>query len=135
MMVKNHGLIYVACPYTGDEAQRAIDVTDFAAFCLGHGWNVFSPITHGHQLHLAAPRHGMFLPTEWEFWKQIDEMYLSVCKELWVLMLPGWDKSKGVAWEIKYATENDIPINYVSVDYSSPGSYWNKIILGEPDEL
>jgi hypothetical protein len=38
---------------------------------------------------------------------------LHSCSELFVLMLPGWDESAGIAHEIAIATERCIPIYYL----------------------
>ena len=56
------------------------------------------------------------LPSDWESWKRIDTAFISCCKELWVIMLDGWDESTGVAAEVKIAKELGIPVRYITPD-------------------
>jgi len=37
-------------------------------------------------------------------------------KEVWVLKFEGWDKSTGVAAEIKFALENNILVKYIDIE-------------------
>lgn len=53
------------------------------------------------------------LPTDFEFWRQYDKAIISRCSELWVLTLPGWSESVGVAAEIEIANRLSIPVRYV----------------------
>jgi len=48
-----------------------------------------------------------------EFWLKQDFAVLQHAKELIVFKMDGWDRSKGVAAEIKFAQELDIPIRYI----------------------
>jgi hypothetical protein len=111
-------LIYLASPYSPvpPETPWADAIRDrrFRAVCraaarlLRDGHHIFSPIAHSHALALAGA-----LPTDWHFWKAYDEALLAVCAELWVLMLPDWESSTGVAAEIAWATERGMPVRYV----------------------
>lgn len=105
-------MIYLASPYSDPDTDVMED--RFNAVCINagrlmiEGNNVYSPIVHNHPI---ATRVNM--PRGWEFWEEHDLHALERCSELWVLMLDGWDKSKGVAREIKYAIENNKPIIYI----------------------
>ena len=105
------GLIYLACPYSHPNRiirrQRFREVSRAAAQFMKEGHFIFSPISHTHPI----AEYG--LPLGWEFWKEYDEAMLKVCKELWVLMLPGWNESRGVTAEIKIAEELRLQILYV----------------------
>lgn len=68
---------------------------------------VFSPISHTHPISMAGE-----LPCEWEYWEKFDTAFLTHSKELIVLMLDGWEDSKGVNAEIKIAERLGIPILY-----------------------
>jgi len=70
---------------------------------------VFSPITHSHYI-------GGFLDDNLshEFWLSQDAPFIDFADELWVLQLPGWDKSFGVIWEIGYATGQGKDITYIT---------------------
>ena len=69
---------------------------------------VYSPIVSNHEV---AKHHD--LPKDWAYWEKIDFMFIDACQELWVLMMEGWEESKGVQAEIKYAQARDIPIKYI----------------------
>ena len=75
---------------------------------MAAGVYVFSPISHTHPIAEAGS-----LPTGWEFWEAYDNIMLSRCTKLIVLMLDGWKESKGVAAEIKIAEKLGIPIVYI----------------------
>jgi hypothetical protein len=53
------------------------------------------------------------LPGDFEFWKNYNFKMLSAASDMWVLKLPGWEESKGVAGEIEFAASNSIPITYI----------------------
>jgi hypothetical protein len=110
--------IYLASPYSHPDPevrhQRFEAVNSAAAALMKKGYVIFSPISHSH---IIARDHD--LPMEWDFWERIDIQFIRMCKELWVLMLPGWDESKGVKAEIKIASDLNIPIKYVPYVYDS----------------
>jgi len=105
-------LTYLAAPYTHVDAavraERMREVDRFAAHMFRQGKVLYSPLSH--TVRLAEDND---LPDKWDFWAPTDYVYLSLSKELLVLMLPGWEKSVGVAHEIKYAKEHGIPVEYV----------------------
>lgn len=106
-------IVYLAAPYSHPSSdvrlQRYETVSRYAAGLLRRGITVFSPITHGHVLATI----GEPLPTDWEFWRQHDEAYLSMADELYVLRLDGWAASKGVFDEIAWAEQHQMPVTYV----------------------
>lgn len=105
------GLIYLASPYSDADASVREDrfnrVCREAARLMQVGVNIFSPIAHTHPIALYG------LPKGWEFWEKYDRLYLEACTELWVLMLEGWMRSKGVAGEIAIMRELEKPVKYV----------------------
>jgi hypothetical protein len=104
-------LIYLASPYSN--ADPAVEQARFDAVCraaaalMRQGLLVFSPIAHSHPI----ARFG--LPTDWSFWQRYDSAFLAQCDELWVLMLPGWDRSVGVRAEVRLAKEMGKPMRLV----------------------
>jgi len=56
-----------------------------------------TPIAHSHPI----AQHG--LPVDWGFWERHDRRLLAACDELWVLMLDGWQHSRGGQAEIARA--------------------------------
>jgi len=108
-------MIYLATPYSHKdkkiEHERFDKVTTVTGKLLMKGEVVFSPITHCHEIAQRCE-----LPTNWEWWINIDKVYLSKCSRLFILTLDGWRQSKGVNAEIGLATEMGIPISLVDED-------------------
>lgn len=109
MMQKPH---YLAAPYTDPQpcvSERRVQQACYtAAWLMGSGRVVFSPITHGHAI---APHLPEILSFDHDFWMKQCLPMLHVCEELIVLPLTGWDKSKGVAMEVRYAVGQGIPVH------------------------
>ena len=105
-------LIYLASPYSHPELevqrQRFEQVMEVTAELMKDGHYIYSPIAATHPMAVAHE-----LPTDWNYWKNYLELILPKCDELWVLMMDGWDKSKGVAGEIELARKLKIPISYL----------------------
>jgi hypothetical protein len=103
--------IYLGSPYSDSDPnvreQRFDAVCKAAAVLMQRGHLILSPICHSHPI----AKHG--LPTDWVFWKKYDSAILKRCDELWVLMLPGWESSKGLQAEIKIAREMGMPVEFV----------------------
>lgn len=53
---------------------------------------------------------------EFEAWADTDLTYISACKEIWVIMMPGWDRSVGVLAEIEFAKNRRKKIRYFDPD-------------------
>ena len=110
--------VYLSTPYSHDDEDvrnmRYEQVTTVAAeIIMLDGHNVFSPITHSHPLvHFSRSP----MPDTFDGWEAIDYQYIDWCDELLVLMLPGWDRSRGVANEVKYAIQTNTPVIYIEAD-------------------
>src|SRR3990167_3152099 len=97
-----NGFVYLASPYSHpDPAVREFRyraACRAAASLMRDGMVVFAPIAHSHPIdsEFANPESG-------EFWKRQDAPYLNLCTQMAVLMLPGWETSKGVDHEITVA--------------------------------
>ncbi len=107
-------LTYLAGPYSHPSPSvsvgRYTELTKATAWLMNEkGWNVFSPITHSHPLHIVAKMRG-----DWAFWKRVDTQYVKLSKRLVVLTLPGWENSIGVTAEVKIARKLDLPIFYMT---------------------
>jgi len=100
--------VYLASPYAhADRAamqSRYEAVVDAAGIFMTQGIPVYSPIVHNHPIAVET-----VLPRDWDFWAKMDLPILSVCSAL----LDGWERSVGVAAEIKFAEEHGIPVRYV----------------------
>lgn len=94
--------IYLASPYSDKLRSVRFGRYALASQCTANlykkGITVFSPIVHCHSL---AIRHDF--PTDNEFWKKHNRNMLNAAEALYVLRIEGWDTSKGVLDELKYA--------------------------------
>ena len=108
----NPELIYLASPYSHIHPhimdRRHAAVCKAAANFLVSGHTIYSPIAHMHPIQEIAE-----LPTDWDFWERFDTIMLQRCQRVWVLQIPGWDQSKGVAAEIAIAIGLGLPVEYV----------------------
>lgn len=104
--------LYLACPYSNPDPQVLIDRFEMAnkaaASLIAAGHIVFSPISHSHQISLH-----MGNSLDHTVWLAQDRAFLDWCDEIYVLMAPGWEQSKGVAWEIDYARKHGKAITYI----------------------
>lgn len=107
-------MIYLATPYSHPEPsvreQRFRAVCQAAARLMQNGEVVFSPIAHGH------PIAAYGLPTDWRFGERFDREQLARCDDVVVLMLDGWEESKGVQAEIRIAGKLRKPVRYLMPD-------------------
>lgn len=110
-------VIYLASPYSHPDAavreENFRKVSKFAAKMNAEGLVTFSPITYGHTLVQFRQ-----MPTDWEFWQNFCFKLLIKCDKLTVLMIDGWEKSRGVAEELSIARDHGIPIEYIEYSES-----------------
>lgn len=105
-------LVYLATPYNHDDPgvrqERFETACVVASHFMKRGIHLFCPIAHTHPIAEAGG-----LPHGWEYWEAYDRAMLFSCQELWVVEMPGWDVSKGVAGEIKIAAELGLKIRFI----------------------
>jgi hypothetical protein len=105
-------MIYLASPYAHTDPAVMQKRYEMAVQFVNDQYKVnipiYSPIVHNHPVALLGG-----LPRTWDYWKMIDLAMLRLCHALWVLQLPGWDKSVGVTAEIKFAEEVGMLIRYI----------------------
>ena len=101
---------YIASPYT--HPKPYIRLRRYRAVMRCIHWSLrnldtiaFSPILYTHEL---GTRYS--LPPDADFWLRFNETVLTRCDEIYVLMIPGWQESRGVQMEIQWATERNRPI-------------------------
>lgn len=105
--------IYLAAPFSDMDSkvryERYEAITKTTAKLMLAGNIVFSPITHSYYL---AEKYDC--PDNSDFW---ERWYITFLENwatiLYVLKLPGWDKSNGVFKEIEYAKIKGLPIIYL----------------------
>ena len=113
----NNGYVYIASPYSHGDAsvreERYDQVCKKAAHLMMQGYTVFSPIAHSHPIARFLP-DSLLLHTE--FWMNQDLPILMEAEKLIVLLLPWWQKSKGLKREIEFALPLDIPVETHDMD-------------------
>ena len=114
------GYAYVASPYSHPDKSvreaRYVAACKAAAELMLRGKRVFSPIAHSHPIE----QHGMTEVKDGTFWLSQDFPLLVGASELVVLMLSGWQESKGVQEEIRFCTLVGKPITYMEWDGDDP---------------
>lgn len=100
--------VYIASPYTDPDAEvrhkRYVEACNFTRWvALVVKLTPYSPIVHWHDI---TVKHD--LPKDHEFWNKIDKDLLREATTMYVLAIPGWDTSKGIASEIAFATKHKI---------------------------
>lgn len=105
-------MIYVASPYSHpDEALRAHRFYCVQAYCvelMKQGQHPFSPIMYWHEVAVKCD-----LPLDAGFWPKYNLGMLRIAEAVDVLMLPGWQESKGVMMEINTAEHLFIPVTKI----------------------
>jgi hypothetical protein len=105
-------MIYLASPYS-DKSKRVMEKRYLEACrVVGRltkkGLVVYSPIVHFHVVAGLCK-----LPTDQNFWRNIDFEMLGYASKLYILKIPGWKTSKGVLEETQFADVRYIPIVYI----------------------
>lgn len=101
-MIPSAGYQYLASPYSHDDpyvrelrymqAMREVD------HFLSMGVPIYSPIVHCHELaKISKHRYDA------EMWRRYNFVMLAAAENLWILMLPGWEDSKGIQGEMEEA--------------------------------
>lgn len=101
--------IYLASPYTTRDSfilhQRYRAALRAAGELMKRGEMVFCPVAYGHSVEDK-------LKTEfpYEYWMKLSLNMLIGASKLYVLTIPGWDESKGIEQEIRFAHTLGKPI-------------------------
>lgn len=104
---------YMASPYSkwpkGIE-DAFIEAAKSAAELMKRGLHVYSPITHSHPIAV----HGKMDALSHDIWMSLDLAMIDACDGMLVVMMPGWNESKGIRMEIEHAEKTGKPISYLS---------------------
>ena len=105
-------MIYLATPFQHPLAAvrhtRFYEACELAAKLMERGEVVFSPIAHSYHINTFLDTPGGH-----EFWMRQDLSVLEHCSKLLVAKMDGWEQSRGIAAEIQFAKENNIPVKYL----------------------
>ena len=105
-------LAYLAAPYSGMEEFSFRMSCAVAARLLDDGELVFSPIVHSHPMEAYMVDH----KGDHDFWIEFDTHLMERCQMLYVLAIDGWEKSKGVRFEIEWFVRKSRPIFLLKID-------------------
>jgi hypothetical protein len=109
-------LIYIASPYSDPDPKirqlRFEQVASFTGTKINKGLIVYSPIVHNHPIATYFSN----LPKGFDFWQHFDLHILNLCDQLTVLCIDGWEESKGVQAEIRFARNKDMPVLFQDLD-------------------
>lgn len=116
-------IVYLAQPYSHpDDAvrqQRFELAVRVSKILMMRGISPLSPIAHSH--YMDSEPHAPF-----EVYQEMDEAMIRVADEMWIIGDVGWQDSRGVTSERKYAASLGKPIKLIGYD----GNEWP-----ESDEL
>lgn len=108
--------IYLATPYSHPLSNvregRFRQAVCATCVIIQHKIPCYAPIVNSHPLSLDIYGEESLL-TDYENWRFQDETFLRLCKELWVLQIEGWEASKGIEEEVKFANTLHIPIRFI----------------------
>lgn len=105
-------LIYLATPYSKWSegiTMAFVEAAKITAELLKHGYKVYSPITHTHPIAM----YGNVDPYDHHVWLPFDKAVMDRADALLVAKMPGWDTSKGVAFEIETFQKAGKPIFFL----------------------
>lgn len=107
-------MIYISAPYSHKDKnvveKRMSAVYEHFANLMMKGCVPVTPL----MAHAVVTRHPV--PSDAAFWEEYSLTLLSRSDKMHVLMIDGWEDSVGVQYEIAYCLENEIPLEYVSVN-------------------
>jgi hypothetical protein len=124
---KQRSFWYLATPYrsylsplfpTGSIGARegaAERAAWLAAQLLDREVDVFSPIVHSHPIALYVTS----FDGSSDGWLDLQTPYMQAAKGLLIGMFPGWDASRGIAFERRYFEFAEKPIHFVDPDFKS----------------
>lgn len=112
-------MIYLASPYSHPDAKvreaRFVAANRAAYRLMQRGEVVFSPISHSHSIEVESGVIG-----DHEFWARQDDAFQAQCRKVAVLIIDGWQESRGVQREIQLAKENGMSVEFLGPEWAEP---------------
>jgi hypothetical protein len=100
---------YVATPYSDPDAEvrrrRFHEAVSFASWAAARRIPVFSPIVHWQPCQAG-------LPYDFDYWAALNDPFLKLAAALIVVRFDGWDRSRGVEYEMHLASQFGVPIRF-----------------------
>lgn len=106
-------MVYLASPYSHTHAKVRLYRYNLITKITGelqdrYPYAFIGPITQSHN----TAQYMINNNTEFTAWIIRDFTYISHCNELWVIMIDGWQESKGIQEELLFAKTQKIKIKY-----------------------
>lgn len=122
-------LVYLAHPYShkNEEVEKLrLQAAAEAAYSITtNRLYVYTPVVYGQRVNDLIKME-LGLP----YWAAHDLVMLERCNKMYILKLPGWAESVGVAWESAFARSRGKGVVHIEVD-----SYVNQGTLSKLREL
>lgn len=103
--------IYLMSPYSHEDQevreQRYRSAIKCAGELIKEGYIVFSPIIHYHPIAIEFN-----LRKDSHYWSRINDAFIKWADAGYILCIPGWDDSTGIAAEISAFKVLNKPITY-----------------------
>jgi len=123
------GYIYLASPYSHEDKQivhnRFVTVAEVAGRLFKEGVIFFTPIT---QIQ-AIIDYGNVDEATWEYWTTFDKAFIAGSKALYILTIDGWECSKGVMAEVRYAQHCGVPVFCLDAESLTLSEYGREDII------
>lgn len=104
--------IYLASPYSDPypaiQEQRFLAVCKKAGELMNLGLLIYSPIAHSHPIAKLCD-----LPKDYKYWQKVNHEFIMWADEVWVLMLPGWECSRGIKDELEFADSLEKTVRFL----------------------
>jgi len=123
---------YIATPFsaTGPTAKKVMYDRYKAAVAISALLYQMNQPHYAPIVSTYPPRLVLKNPADSNFWVNLDKITLQRCNALWVVMLPGWASSNGIAREIEWWDEL-VNANYPLGMYQRPVRFYQLSSLME----
>ena len=106
--------IYLASPYTHEDPKEMEWRYNRVVEWIGDRLRLYSkPVIYSPIVHFHPVTQMHEFPPGVDFWWEQNKAMIDSASALWVLQLPLWKASKGVAKEIEYARMQKMKVKYV----------------------
>ena len=93
-----------------------------AASLIDSGRSVVSPVVSFHE----TIQQEDTVPEDFEYWETMIEEMIVLSERVYVVMMPGYERSQGVKQEIKLARKYNRPVSHKSLEYFEIEDFVNR---------